>query len=78
MSKLYTEEQVRNMLNGILLLSSSVDDAINSLTPIELPTDEEVKAFAMRYYNVVGGSHYVSIGAHFVIGKIKGGGNESK
>jgi hypothetical protein len=41
--KLYTEEQVRLLLNEILILSSSVDDAIDSLTPIELPSDEEIE-----------------------------------
>lgn len=41
--KLYTEEQVRLLLNEILILSSSVDDAIDSLTPIELPSDDEIK-----------------------------------
>ena len=40
--KLYTEEQVRELLNKILVLSSSVEDSINSLTPIELPSDEEM------------------------------------
>lgn len=34
--KLYTEDQVRSMLNGIFRLSSSVDP-MDSLTPIELP-----------------------------------------
>jgi len=41
--KLYTEEQVRNLLNEILMLSSSVNDAMDSLTPIELPSDEEIR-----------------------------------
>jgi hypothetical protein len=41
--KLYTEEQVRELLNEILVLSYSVEDSINSLTPIELPSDEEIE-----------------------------------
>lgn len=40
--KLYTEEEVRKLLNEILMLSSSVEDAMDSLTPIELPSDEEI------------------------------------
>lgn len=40
--KLYTEEQVRELLNKILVLSSSVEDSINSLIPIEPPSDEEI------------------------------------
>lgn len=43
--KLYTEEQVRKAIhiksNNIDLLTS--DDIIGSLTPIELPSDEEVE-----------------------------------
>ena len=40
---IYTEHQVRLLLNEILTLSSSVDDAIDSLTPIKLPSNEEVE-----------------------------------
>ena len=47
--KLYTEEQVRLLLNEILTLSSSVDDAIDSLAPIELPSDEEIENAAKKY-----------------------------
>ena len=43
--KLYTEEQVRKAIhiksNNIDLLTS--DNIIDSLTPIELPSDEEIK-----------------------------------
>jgi hypothetical protein len=47
--KLYTEEQVRLLLNEILILSSSVDDAIDSLNSIELPSNEEVEKAAEKY-----------------------------
>ena len=40
--KLYTEEGVKALLNEILVLSSSVEDAMDSLTPIELPSDEDI------------------------------------
>lgn len=43
--KLYTEFEVRSLLNDLMLLESSVDDAIDSLTPIELPDYEKVTRF---------------------------------
>ena len=70
MSKLYTEEEVRKLLNEILMLSSSVDDAINSLTPIKLPTDEEIDDEA------IGSSNSFRSGAKWMRNKIKGGNNE--
>ena len=75
--KLYTEEQMykfvhrvrENMTDGRRLKKHQI---FEEFTPITLPTEEEVEAFAMGYYNEDGGSHYVSIGAEFVIDKIKG------
>jgi hypothetical protein len=74
-SKLYTEEEVRKLLNEMLLLSSSVDDAINSLTPIELPTDEEIEKVAEKKLSV----NFLSFieGAKWMRDKIKGGQDES-
>ena len=49
--KLYTEEQVRqainhgslySYINGDFEFKNSEDDIVNSLPPIELPTDEEI------------------------------------
>ena len=75
--KLYTEEQLhkliikyRQNLTEFSLSKPSVQNLIDELTPVTLPTEEEVEAFAMGYYNEDGGSHYVSIGAEFVIEKI--------
>ena len=78
MSKLYTEEEVRKLLNEILMLSSSVDDAINSLTPLELPTDDEILyesqgVFVNRIDMYEEG--FVD-GAKWMRDKIKGGDNE--
>ena len=51
--KLYTEDQVRKSINDSSLYSYingnfefkySEDDIINALTPIELPSDEEIQA----------------------------------
>lgn len=40
--KLYSELEVRSLLNDLMLLECSVDEAIDSLTPIELPNVEEI------------------------------------
>ena len=56
--KLYTELEIRKLLNEILMLSSSVDDAINSLTPIELPSDEEIEKAAEKESEVQGWGIY--------------------
>ena len=40
--KLYTEEQVRKLLKYLTLSSPSVDGYMDRLTPIELPSDEEM------------------------------------
>ena len=49
--KLYTEEQVKRAIhiksNNIDLLTS--DDILDSLTPIELPSEEEIKNEAKKY-----------------------------
>ena len=61
--KLYTEEQVRELLNKILVLSSSVEDSINSLTPIELPSDENIEEkaeFLFPTVNRMGGPTYIA------------------
>ena len=41
--KLYTEEQVRKLLKYLTLSSPSVDGYMDTLTPIELPSDEEIR-----------------------------------
>ena len=44
--KLYTEEQVVNALNRVFIESITIEDVnevMRSLTPIELPSDEELK-----------------------------------
>lgn len=77
--KLYTENEVRSLLNDLMLLESSVDDAIDSLTPIELPSDEEIgyyADYAFPYAEKLGGQTYAAhkalkIGAKWVIEKIK-------
>lgn len=51
--KLYTEEQVRDILK-LARLNSQVytdDYLIKSLTPVELPSDEEIEEIAFRRVN---------------------------
>lgn len=62
MSKLYTEEQVRKAWNTAYVDALSLDnkyykptfydDFIASLTPIQLPTDEEIEGFAKDKINL--------------------------
>jgi len=47
--KLYTEEQVKQAMDGFYDSDCTMDDVINRLTPIELPSDEEIKEYADRY-----------------------------
>lgn len=46
--KLYTEKEVRDLLNDLFLLSCSVDDAIDSLIPIEIPNNEQIEERAVN------------------------------
>ena len=88
MSKLYTEEQVREAIK-FAQISSNVfstplmynkDDVIAKLTPIELPSDEEIEqSNPFR----LGGGNYNSSAAHkwqkgveWMRDKIQGGNNE--
>ena len=65
--KIYTEFEVRSLLNDLMLLESSVDEAIDSLTPIELPSDEEIEKESDRYL----APHAFREGAKWVIEQIK-------
>lgn len=41
--KLYTEEQVRNMLRATCAYTpTQIDSLIETITPIELPSDEDI------------------------------------
>jgi len=41
--KLYTEEEIKRGLDNPISFDMTTDEFINSLTPIELPSDEEIK-----------------------------------
>ena len=80
--KLYTEEQVREAMRMsdkyYYLLESEEDDIITSLTPIEVPSDEEIKKYAdfvMPDAEKIGGEAYtayrgIKLGAKWMRDKI--------
>ena len=84
MSKLYTEEQVRIMLGKARLLNMDdtemfTDDyLIEQLTPIQLPTDDEIENQSEDYADkFISTSNFAfEDGAKWMRDKIKGGGNE--
>ena len=73
--KLYTEEQVREIASTIYLghfdCNDTPDDLVDELTPIELPSDEEIEYEANE--TQVLQSHSVTFveGAKWVIEQIK-------
>ena len=54
MSKLYTEEQVLNMLRSFHNLETNVQLCMLKLTPIELLSDEEIDNVVVKEYENVG------------------------
>lgn len=82
--KLYTEEQVKDMLNRVMMLEHHIVEFLNKYyTPIELPTDEEIKEYSLHYATMQEdvsdklGKYLVKAvhtdGAQWVIKKIQGG-----
>lgn len=90
MSKLYTEEQVRKAWTTAYIDALALDDEdykpkfyddfIASLTPIELPTDEEIEeasnnlGYGSRSVGII--HNAFQVGAKWMRDKIKGGGDE--
>lgn len=75
MSKLYTEEQLRQVCQFVR--GKNVDEFIASLTPIELPSDEEIDDESK-----IGGMDTAQklcfqLGAKWMRDKIKGGEDEN-
>ena len=74
--KLYTEEQVKNLLNKMDVIYSLED-----LTPIELPSDEEIDEYAdnvIPYAEKIGGETYtayraIKLGAKWMRKIVQGG-----
>ena len=60
--KLYTEEQVRKMIEDMGSFSNGgIDYRINQMTPIELPSNEEIDAIA----NDIGHNYFVMQRSHY-------------
>lgn len=80
--KLYTEEQVYDAISKAFRYKSNIE-ILNSLTPIELPTEDEIKEYSLHYSEMQEdvsdklGKYLVKAvhidGANWVINKIKGG-----
>ena len=74
--KLYTEEQVHSAMllalgrHGIYIPNKHYQDLIDLLTPIELPSDEDIENYA-RQSGLV--HPHVSRGARWMRDKIQGG-----
>jgi hypothetical protein len=71
--KLYTREQMIEAFNYGKTLKGFdwVGDMIDSLTPIELPSDEEIKDASIKYYVNNSACFYFEIGAKWMRDKIK-------
>lgn len=85
MGNLYTEKEIRKILNSPMGEAETVDEFISNLTPIQLPTDEEIDKYINSFpytkhlddgqYNdgvIVG----AELGIEWMRDKIKGGNNE--
>ena len=87
--KLYTEEQVRKMLDGLLSfteednqeemihysMDEDIDRNMNSMTPIELPSEKEI---AEKIASTIDASEYAKLvyaGALWMLDQIKQQGN---
>jgi hypothetical protein len=88
--KLYTEEQMHSAMllalgrHGIYVPNKHYQDLIDLLTPIELPSDEEIREERLlqfpdsEYANRANDRLAFYCGAKFVINKIQGGNNEQQ
>lgn len=86
-NKLYTEEEIRESLlkhqNASMFMSvEQIDYLISELTPIELPTDEEIikesDEFELNSRVSLGMHISFELGAKWMRDKIQGGNNEPK
>ena len=76
--KLYTEEQVREMLENAGKYPRQIDFLLENLTPIELPSDEEIKEISREKSRLIYDDETnFQLGARYVINKLQGGNNEN-
>ena len=73
--KLYTEEQLKKAVDKAigmwLLAKSNKQEILDSLTPIELPSDEEIEETFTFYPQMIEGAKWMR-------DKIQGGNNEQR
>jgi hypothetical protein len=74
--KLYTEEEILSFLKIHLADEDQADSFVALLTPIELPSDEEMEKYAKQFDSL---TMYlgVKIGVKLIMDKIQGGNNEN-
>ena len=70
--KLYTEEVIRKRLNSPYNVEVTIDEFIESLTPIELPSDEEIDSIAPSSGTALTNKAF-KLGAKWMRDKIQGG-----
>ena len=76
--KLYTENQVKKMLevcrdSDLYEHILTFEDILKTETPIELPSDKEIKDASIKYYVNKSACFYFEIGAKWMRDKIQGG-----
>ena len=74
--KLYTEEQVIEMINKCQATGLDADYLLDLHKHIELPSDEEIKEASLVENNDLSFAEEFVLGAKFVINKIQGGNDE--
>jgi hypothetical protein len=72
--KLYTEEEIKRGLDNPISFDMTTDEFINSLTPIELPSDEEIDKESLKSDF----EYTFRNGAKWMRNKIQGGNNEQR
>ena len=71
--KLYTEEQIKEMLDFFQVRDEDIVQFIEKMTPIELPSDEEIHDKSIKYYTNITASFYFELGAKWMRDLIQGG-----
>jgi hypothetical protein len=80
--KLYTEEEIKRGLDNPISFDMTTDEFINSLTPIELPSNEEIEQSSLKWFMTankheiifdLGWMKIFEAGAKYAINKIQGG-----
>ena len=64
--KLYTEEQLKELLSNMLLTTKQVVSIFEELTPIELPSDEDISTQASNRHYGTNFKHIYASGAKWM------------